>query len=401
MTGAAGGVAPLAFTLSTPKLGDPTTSTTPTLTWQAATGASSYDVEIATKSTFGADDVVTKTGIAATSFTPTDALAPGVIYYWRATAVNAVGRTPASNAPFSFSSPVGVGPSPHGVAVTPDGSLAVVSNDASPGSVQYVDLATFKRQATVVSGHPGMVAVSADGKYALVAEGSPNDVVVFDIKQQSVAGKVTPPCVATTLYGLAVTPDGTVLVPDVNGGCTKDVLDLAAIPGGAISRTIDLGSSAGAFGIGASTSGKTAMVTRGILGTSVLQIDFGPNGTATQVISGTSSSFGAAFTPDGKEVLVSSGENDTIKRISLTTSKVTGTIPFDSNQDVGNIAVTPDGKHAVVVSDFTVGVLSLADGTVATTYALAGRSVAVTPDSGRALVTGAGTGGKLYVIKLP
>ncbi|HVR03329.1 MAG TPA: hypothetical protein VMT47_14425, partial [Polyangia bacterium] len=99
--------------------------------------------------------------------------------------------------------------------------------------------------------------------------------------------------------------------------------------------------------------------------------------------------------------LVTSGEGETIKRISLATNAVTGTIMFDTNQDVGNIAIAHGGAVAVAVGDFKVGVLSLADGTVTSTFSLAGRSVAVTPDGHRALVTGAGASGKVYVLALP
>jgi DNA-binding beta-propeller fold protein YncE len=125
-----------------------------------------------------------------------------------------------------------------------------------------------------------------------------------------------------------------------------------------------------------------------------------PGGGLT-TISSTSASFGVAVTPDGQEALVSSGEGDTIKRISLTTNAVTGTIAFATNQDVGNLAISSDGKFAVAVGDFEVGVISLASGAVVASYALAGRSVAITPDSQIAFVTGAGAGGKLYALPMP
>src|SRR6266851_5411199 len=120
--GASGGSPPAPFTLRTPVKGDPTVSTTPTLVWQAAAGATTYDVEIATSVTFGAADVAQKTGLTSTSFTTTVALQPGVVYYWRVTAEGGGASVVASNAPFAMSSPVSAGPSPHGVAVTPDGT---------------------------------------------------------------------------------------------------------------------------------------------------------------------------------------------------------------------------------------------------------------------------------------
>jgi hypothetical protein len=56
---------------------------------------------------------------------------------------------------------------------------------------------------------------------------------------------------------------------------------------------------------------------------------------------------------------------------------------------------------AVVVGSLNIGVLTLADKTVAATYPGAGRCVAITPDGTRALITGAGSGGKVFVLKLP
>jgi DNA-binding beta-propeller fold protein YncE len=404
-SGAAGGgfaVVPGAFALETPADGDPTVTSQPTFTWEAAPGAATYEIEIATSPAFGADDVVMKTGLPAPVFAQVTALTPGTIFYWRVSAVNAVGRTPASGSPFIFSSPFDAGPFPHGVAVTPDGKTAVVSNDRYPGSVTFVDLATFKKAAVAVKGHPGMVAVTPDGTRALVAEGVPNDVVMFDLATTTPVGTFAPPCPATTLYGLAVKADGSAaLIPDLSAGCTKDVLDVVALPAGTLGMAVDLQTKAGSFGVAVTPDGKTALVTHGGLGTSIRRVDFGPNGVAVETLAGTGASFGVAITPDGKEALISSGEGQPIKRVSLAASAVTGMIDHDSNQDVGNLAIAPDGKHAVVVGDAEVAVVSLADGKVVSTHALAGRSVAVTPDGSRALVTGAGATGKVYVIKLP
>jgi DNA-binding beta-propeller fold protein YncE len=401
-TGAGGtsGAAPGAFALKAPLSGDPTVTPMPTLTWGSAMGAATYTVEIATASTFGAADVTQKTGLTTTSFAPPDALLPGVIYYWRVTAVSGGGATVATNAPFAMSSPTTAGPSPHGVAVTPDGKRAVITNDKPAGSVTLLDLTTFKTQSIALPGQPGLVAITPDGAHALVPEGGRNDVAIVDLAAGTVAGAITPPCVGTTLYGIAIKADGSAaLLPDLSGGCTKDVLDVIPLPGTAISPAIDLSAAGGGFGVAVTPDGASALITKGILSTSVLRVALPGGGLTT--IPNTSSSFGVAVTPDGKEALVTSGEGDTIKRISLATNAVTDAITFDTNQDVGNLAIAPNGKVAVAVGDFKVGVINLADGSVTSTFSLAGRSVAITPDSRRALVTGAGATGQIYVIALP
>jgi DNA-binding beta-propeller fold protein YncE len=395
----AGGAGP--FTLKTPLDGDPTVSATPTLTWTASVNAARYIVEIATEPTFATDvqSGSVGSGITATSFTLTDGLAPGVIYYWRVGAVSHGEVTYASNGPFAMSSPVTAGPSPHGVAVTPDGKQAVITNDKPSGSVTLLDLAAFTTQTIALTGQPAMVAVTPDGSRALVAEGSPNDVAILDLVGKNVAGKVSPPCVGTTLYGIAVAPDGTVAVlPDFNAGCTKDVLDVVALPGAAL-NSYDLGTSGSALGVAVTPNSATALVTRGILATSVKRVELATGALTT--IPNTSASFGVAVAPGGAEALVSSGEGDTIKRISLASNTVTGMITFETNQDEGNLAIAPSGKLAVAVGDFKIGIINLADGSVARSFSLTGRSVAVTPDSKRALVTGAGATGKVYVVPLP
>jgi DNA-binding beta-propeller fold protein YncE len=401
--GAGGATSPTApgdFALKAPLNGDPTVSATPLLTWDASPGAQTYTVEIATAPTFGATVVEQKTDLTTTSYMVTTALSPGVIYYWRASGIAGTVQTFSSSSPFAMSVPVDAGPSPHGVAVTPDGKQAIITNDKPAGSVTWLDLAAFTTKTLALTGQPGQVAVTPDGKQALVAEGSPNDVAVVDLAMQTVASKITPPCVATTLYGIAVTADGTTAVlPDVNAGCTKDVLDLVPLPGSTIHMAYDLASSAGAFGVAVGANSGTALVTRGILGTSITLVDL-LTGTLTSIPIG-SASFGAVILKSGVEALVTSGEGDTIKRVLFGTKTVYGTIPFGTNQDVGNIALSPSGTVAVAVGDFKIGVIKLPDATVTRTFSLAGRSVAITPDSHRAIVTGAGATGKVYVVPLP
>jgi len=357
-------------------------------------------VEVATSPAFGAANVAEVPGIAGTSFTLTTPLRPGVIYFWRVTAVNRSGTTVASNAPFWLSSPVPVGSSPHGVAVTPSGSHALVANDASPGSITVVDLTTFATQAIPVAGRPAMVAITPDGSKALATQSAPNGVAVIDVSARGVTGTIAPPCVATTLYGIAIKPNGAgAVMPDFNAGCTRDVLDLIGLPGSAITSSIDLGSSATAFGVAVTPDSATALVTRGVTTTSIKRVDL--SGGAVTTIPGTSSSFGVAVLPDGKSALVTSGGADTVKRVSLSSNTVTGTIDFESNSEVDNVAIRSAGDYAVVVGSFKAAILSLATSTVLSTHPVAGKCVAITPDGTRALVTGAGSGGKLHVLKLP
>jgi DNA-binding beta-propeller fold protein YncE len=222
---------------------------------------------------FDAASTMKMSGIVDTSVVWSTALTPGFIYYWRVTAVNSSGSTVATNAPLWMSSPASAGPSPHGVAVS-SGGKAVVANDAKPGTVTIVDLATFTTSAVSVNGQPAVVALTPDGAKAFITEGSPNDVAIVDVAGKALAGAITPPCVATTLYGLAVEADGSaVVVPDFNGGCTSDVLDVVPLPGSTIMKQLPLGTSATAFGVAVTPDGASAIVTRGITATSIRRVE--------------------------------------------------------------------------------------------------------------------------------
>jgi YVTN family beta-propeller protein len=93
---------------------------------------------------------------------------------------------------------VTVGTFPEGVAVTPDGKHAYVTNEGD-GTVSVIDTATNTVAATVVVGtFPIWVAVTPDGKQAYVANNGadyppfmPSTVSVIDTATNTVAATVT------------------------------------------------------------------------------------------------------------------------------------------------------------------------------------------------------------------
>ncbi len=92
--------APGQAVLSSPANGATGVSQTPTLTWGAVAGATSYDVQVSTVSNF-ATTVVNATGITGTSYVVSPALSANTLYYWRTRAVNSCG-TGAYATAFSF-----------------------------------------------------------------------------------------------------------------------------------------------------------------------------------------------------------------------------------------------------------------------------------------------------------
>jgi aqualysin 1 len=87
----AAGSAPAAPTLSSPANGATNVSRTPTLVWNASTGATSYRVQASTSSSF-ATLAYDKSGVTTTSQV-TSQLGSRVTYYWRVNATNAYGTS--------------------------------------------------------------------------------------------------------------------------------------------------------------------------------------------------------------------------------------------------------------------------------------------------------------------
>jgi hypothetical protein len=86
---------PLAPTLYSPGDGATAESVSPTLSWFASTGATSYRLQVATNSSFSPPLVVDQSDITATSYNVTG-LANSTTYYWHVNASNSTGASPWS-----------------------------------------------------------------------------------------------------------------------------------------------------------------------------------------------------------------------------------------------------------------------------------------------------------------
>jgi len=85
---------PSAPTLASPANGATGVSTSPTLTWNASSGATSYRLQVSTSSNFSTT-VVDQSNITTTSYR-VSGLAASTTYYWRVNASNAGGTSPWS-----------------------------------------------------------------------------------------------------------------------------------------------------------------------------------------------------------------------------------------------------------------------------------------------------------------
>lgn len=82
--------APGTPTLTSPANGATGTSLTPTFTWNAVSGATSYDLQVATDAGF-TNIVINATGLTSTSYTPGTSLGANTAHFWRVKANNGCG----------------------------------------------------------------------------------------------------------------------------------------------------------------------------------------------------------------------------------------------------------------------------------------------------------------------
>lgn len=93
----------------------------------------------------------------------------------------------------------------HGLAITPDGHTALVTTEQ--GKVLYIDLPADRIVGeTNVGGLPLHIAVTPDGRYAVVPLYETEAVSVIDLSTRSVVGEPIP--VGGSPYEVAISPDG-------------------------------------------------------------------------------------------------------------------------------------------------------------------------------------------------
>jgi YVTN family beta-propeller protein len=126
---------------------------------------------------------------------------------------------------------IAVGANPKGVAVTPDGKTAYVTN-ADPGSalapsgdsVSTIDVKTRTKHPTdiPVGPLPLRVDITADGKTAFVTNNGSDSVSTIEVKTRTKHAADIP--VGTDPTGVAVTPDGkTAFVTNQNSGTVSTI----------------------------------------------------------------------------------------------------------------------------------------------------------------------------------
>ncbi|MCW0921818.1 beta-propeller fold lactonase family protein, partial [Pseudomonas sp. RG1] len=267
--------------------------------------------------------------------------------------VSSGAQVDTANVTITSLGPVGsiaVGGGSDGIAVSPDGTRAYVSNSGSH-TVSVIDTATnLVLKHIRVGNGPRWVAVSQDGTRAYVCNYDPGTVSVIDTATNQVLKNIK--C-GTYTRGIAFSPDGTLAYVSNFGSHTVSVIDTATDQ---VLRNISTGK--GPYGIAISPNGTRIYVSNYDNGT-VSVIDATTNQILVSIPVG-SRPCGILINEAGTRIYVSNHASQTVSVIDTETDQVLTHIP------VGKLpywlAASPDGKR-IFVSNYDSHTVSVIDTT--------------------------------------
>jgi YVTN family beta-propeller protein len=217
-----------------------------------------------------------------------------------------------------------VGNKPFGVAITPDGTRAYVTN-SNDNTVSVIDTTNMLVGSPITVGFtPQGVAITPDGKRAYVTNFSAlaNTVSVIDTNPASPTynSVVATVAVGTEPFEVAITPDGTRAYVTNDGSNTVSVIDTnpASPTYNTVVATVGVGT--GPVGVAITPDGTRAYVVNdSVFSNSVSVIDTNPasptyNKVVATVGVGTNP-IGVAITPDGKSAYVANSADNTVSVI--------------------------------------------------------------------------------------
>jgi subtilisin-like proprotein convertase family protein len=227
---------PVTPTLTSPANGATDVSGTPTFSWAAASGATTYDLEVATDAAFS-NIVVSQAGLTGTSFGLNVSLASSTEHFWRVRASNACG-TSSWSAVFSFTTSTTICFSP-GLAI-PDNSPAGIDDAqtvATSGTMTDLNLGlaishTWVGDLIVTLTHDAsattVVVIDRPGVPVSTYGCSENDIdVVLD---DEASDPVEDACASNPAIGGVLIPNNALSAfdgLDLSSGWTLNVSDLA------------------------------------------------------------------------------------------------------------------------------------------------------------------------------
>ena len=245
-----------------------------------------------------------------------------------------------------------------GVAVTPNGSFAYVTNFQN-GTVSVID-----RTNTVVATIPGFstpfsIAITPNGAFAYVANFGGDSVGVINTAANALVATVSLPANSNPT-GVAITPDGSLVYVSDQGSNAVSVIRTAT---NSVIATVPVGANPAYLTV---TPDGALVYVPNFGSATVSVINTATNLVVATVPVGTRP-VGVAVRPDGAIAYVTNRDDNTVLAIRTATNTVLS-VTSVGNGPVG-VAITADGAFAYVVNQFggTVSVIETASNTVVAT----------------------------------
>lgn len=295
-------------------------------------------------------------------------------------------------------SPIKVGSWPTHLAITPDGTMALVTNNGY--ELTPIMLASGRIGTPIeVGGDMWAIAIAPDSRMAYVTHGR-GWIAAVDLAAGKVRRTIT--IRDSNLTALAITPDGSRLYTSSSGNTIYPIWLRAVsfgFPAISLRREVhvpqrwDRGSS---WAIAITPDGTTAYVARNDWSSymcELIPISLGKRVIGTPIKVGRGMGR-LAITPDGAAAYVVNSQDGTLTPVDLRTA-ATGA-PIQVGKAPHAIAITPDGTAAYIANsgDDTVMPVSLSKGVAGAPIKVGSKpeDIAITPDGRMAIVTNRGDG---------
>ena len=360
-------------------------TTTPYFAWQSSKNADKYVLEIATSPQFG-DAVVYRRELGSDVRehrvdAPLKSLRK---YYYRVTAVNERGGTVASNTPNWFTTCLHLPDTVASLAVSPDGTKAVVTYLSKKNVVAVVSLTDPPRVVANLTLPKAArdVAITYDGEYAVIA-GPPGYVLDLDtLSIREIVYNIPVKSWGIVASKVVAAPNRNVayLVNDLLGASPiVSVLDVASARVTDYVRVYEITSlmTTPVDPYDISKDGRYLYVgyftgiqwENGTITGFIEKIDLQAKALVFRVSSSTwtSGPWSMKLALDGKYGLVSvqKGSSGSIQWWNIDGGKIEGELKYAaSGRGYKEMAVTPDGSKLVVLDTSKVGIISVVNRTV-------------------------------------
>jgi YVTN family beta-propeller protein len=304
----------------------------------------------------------------------------------------------ATHPPAIAVNPIPVGNGAFAIAITPDGSQAVVINQAD-NTVSVINLATnpptISGSPVAVGNNPVAIAITPNGSQALVLNQADNTVSVIDLATNPPTISGSPVAVGNNPVGIAITPDGSrALVINQNDG-TLSIINLATNPPAISGSSIPVGLLP--TGIAITPDGLRALVANDFGTICVLDLTTNPPTIAGNPLTVPNNNLLAIpITPDGSRALVIGINGISVIDLTTTPPAIYGS-PVSYSDGLTAFAITPDSLRALFIfgNDDTVSIIDLTTNppNIAGNPVTLGNhpvAIAITPDGSRVLAANSG-----------